>query len=325
MSSSLAEYLAKNYLTADPPKKKGGLKKRKRRAKDATTSSSSGLIIADDDAVGWGNTAGNSDDDDGPTISGVTKSFKKATTSNWKTVGGASEAAETAAADAILAANTDGKAEDDAPTVADDSLAIKMSSGAHAGLQTAAQVAAQLARAKEEERRRFEAADPAESGKGQETIYRDASGRIINIAMQRAEARKKIREEEEKKEREKELMKGDVQKLQSEERAKQLEEAKYMTLARYADDRELNDELKERERWDDPAAAFLTKKRGGGTSKTGKPLFQGAAPPNRFAIRPGHRWDGVDRANGFEAKWFQAQNRKNEMSQRAYETQMDLD
>ncbi|KAI5842722.1 Pre-mRNA-splicing factor of RES complex-domain-containing protein [Tricharina praecox] len=326
MSSSLAEYLAKNYLTADPPKKKGGLKKRKRKEKDAaTTSSSSGLIIADDDAAGWENTAANSDDDDGPTISGMTKSFKKSTTSNWKTIGGASEAAETAAADAILAANTDGRTEDDAPTVADDSLAVKMSSGAHAGLQTAAQIAVQMARAKEEERRRFEATDPAESGKGQETIYRDASGRIINIAMQRAEARKKIREEEEKKEREKEMVKGDVQKLQSEERAKRLEDAKYMTLARYADDTELNDELKDRERWADPAAAFLTKKKGGGTSKTGKPLFAGAAQPNRFSIRPGHRWDGVDRANGFEAKWFQAQNRKNEKSRRAYETQMDLD
>jgi len=322
MSSSLAEYLAKNYLTADPPKKKGGLKKRKRKEKNANTSAGTGLVIADDDAAGWENTANNSDDDDAPTISGVTKSFKKATTSNWKTVG---VAAETAAADAILAANTDGKTEDDAPTVADDSSVVKMSSGAHAGLQTAAQVAAQLAKTREVERQQFLTADPAEIGKDQETIYRDASGRIINIAMQRAEARKKIREEEEKKERQKEMVKGDVQKLQSEERAKKLEEAKYMTLARYADDRELNDELKERERWDDPAAAFLTKKKGGGTSTTGKPMFQGAAPPNRFGIKPGHRWDRVDRANGFEAKWFQAQNRKNERSRRAYETQMDLD
>jgi len=58
-------------------------------------------------------------------------------------------------------------------------------------------------------------------------------------------AAERTKHSREQKERQKEMVKGDVQKLQSEERAKQLEEAKYMTLARYADDRELNDELKE--------------------------------------------------------------------------------
>ncbi|KAA8906303.1 Pre-mRNA-splicing factor of RES complex-domain-containing protein [Sphaerosporella brunnea] len=319
--SSLAEYLAKNYLTADTPKKKS-TKKRKRKDKDAAAS---GVIIADDDAAGWENSRGgnNSDDEDAPTVAGVTKAFKKATTSNWKTIS-ADDAEAAAAADAIIAANTDGNPVDDAPTIADDSSVIKMSSGAHAGLQTAEQVAAQIAKAQAEERRRFEAADPAESGKGQETIYRDASGRIINIAMQRAEARKKMQEEEDKKRKEIELRKGDVQKLQSAERAKQLEDAKYMTLARYADDKGLNEELKEQERWNDPAAAFLTKKKAG-VSKTGQPLYQGAAPPNRFGIRPGHKWDGVDRGNGFEAKWFQAQNKKRERQTMAYTSQMDLD
>ena len=317
---SLAEYLAKNYLTADVPKKKPASGK-KRKRKDASTP---GLTIADDDAAGWENAnADNSDDDDAPTVlGGITKSFKKAAKSNWKTLG---EAAETAAANAILAANTDGNTVEEDPTVADDASVMKMSSGAHAGLQTADQVARQLAAAKELERRRFAAADPAESGKGQETIYRDASGRIINIAMQRAEARKKLQEEEEKLVREKEAQKGDVQKIQSSERARQLEEAKYMKLSRYADDKELNEELKEQDRWNDPAAAFLTSKKDGGKSKTGLPLYKGAAPPNRFGIRPGHNWDGVDRANGFESKWFAAQNKKRDISQLRFESQYDLD
>ena len=56
---SLADYLAKNYLTADSKPEK---KSKKRKRKDVSDS----LIIADDDNLGWstGKTAG--EDDDGP-------------------------------------------------------------------------------------------------------------------------------------------------------------------------------------------------------------------------------------------------------------------
>lgn len=101
-----------------------------------------------------------------------------------------------------------------------------------------------------------------------------------------------------------------------------------MTLARYADDVEMNDELKERERWNDPAAGFLeetTKKKVGKKSVSGKPLYAGSvvAPPNRFGIRPGYRWDGVDRGNGFEAKYFAAMNRRRNLKELDYAWQMD--
>ena len=73
--------------------------------------------------------------------------------------------------------------------------------------------------------------------------------------------------------------------------------------------------LKERERWNDPAAQFLTKKeKGGGEGKagggTGKRVYKGAAAPNRYGIRPGWRWDGVDRSNGWEGERFKAINRR---------------
>lgn len=197
-----------------------------------------------------------------------------------------------------------------------------MESGAYAGLQTADQVNAALARRKAEERRQFELADSEVSGKGQETIYRDASGRIINVAMKRAEARRKAEEEEKKKALELEAMKGDVQRSEKEQRKQKLEDAKYISVARYADDEDLNDELKERERWNDPAAQFMTKK-STKQSVTGKPLYQGAGPPNRYSIRPGHRWDGVDRSNGFEKEYFAAQNRRQANKDLNYAWQMD--
>jgi pre-mRNA-splicing factor CWC26 len=338
---SLANYLAQKYLTKDEPDKKKN-KKRKRKEKEG------GVIIADDDALGWDQSK-DDDDDDGPvtsrfkhetpllyefakpnfeTIVGeTTKAFRPATKSNWTSISAdATETADTAAADAIIsqASQQEDNPEDQPAIVGNDDASVqKMSSGAHAGLQTAAQVMAQLERQRKVELSRFATQDPLESGKGQETIYRDASGRIINIAMQRQEARKKMEEEEEKRLQVLELNKGDVQLAQQAEKKKNLGDAKYMTLARYADDKELNEEMREKDRWNDPAAAFLTSKKKG-VSKTGKPLYKGAAPPNRYSILPGHRWDGVDRGNGFEKKWFQAQNVRKNRAQLEHDWQSDM-
>ncbi|KAL8723706.1 MAG: hypothetical protein Q9225_000001, partial [Loekoesia sp. 1 TL-2023] len=242
------------------------------------------------------------------------------------TVGAAApSSADQAAADAIIAsaaAENQSRilADEDAPAVADTEQ--RMESGAHAGLQTADQVTAQLQRKQEEERNRFLAEGAERSGKGTETIYRDASGRIINVAMKRAEARKKAEEEAAKAAANVEAQKGDVQRAERERRKEALKEAKFMPVARYADDVEMNEELKEKERWNDPAAQFLTKTKKG-KSVTGKPLYSGPFMPNRYGIRPGHRWDGVDRGNGFEKEYFAARNRRRDLKELDYAWQMD--
>ena len=130
-------------------------------------------------------------------------------------------------------------------------------------------------------------------------------GRKVDRVQEKLEAAEAARREIEKQERQMEWGKGLVQREAEEEKKKREQEEKFKPLARYKDDKDLNEELKERDRWNDPAAMFLS-----GTKKSKKsapkfPLYQGNFPSNRFNIRPGYRWDGVDRSTGFEKDYIQ--------------------
>ncbi|KAK4493750.1 hypothetical protein PRZ48_014935 [Zasmidium cellare] len=332
---SLADYLAKNYLTTDSKPSK------KRKRKDAAKSE--GLVIADDDVNSWTNQParnGDDEDEDAPTIvggalaAGLNKPTKK---SKWVRIGAeAPKDSEQVAADAILAdAQAEVKAraqddEEDPAVVGEDGADYDgptMASGAMAGLQTAEQVTAALKRKEKAERKAMKAAGLDSGGLAQQTIYRDASGRMINVKEKKAEVEEKAREEERKAKEELEARKGDVQRIQKEERRQELQDAKVMTVARHVDDKKMNDELKERERWNDPMAQLLTTKksssRSGGKSKSSGKTYQGAFEPNRYGIRPGWRWDGVDRANGFERKWFAARNKKKDREALEYAWTLD--
>ena len=252
--------------------------------------------------------------------------FRRAKKNSWQIIGAPTPSSnEQAAADALLtsaAAESLNRAfADEVGPVIGDS-AIKMESGAHAGLQTADQVTAQLKRKEVEEQRRFLEDGDDHSGKGKETIYRDASGRIINVQMKRAEARKKAEEAAAKEASQLEAQKGDVQRAEQEKRREQLSEAKSMPVARYADDVWLNEDLKQKQRWNDPAAGFLEQKKEG-KSVSGKPFYKGPSAPNRYGVRPGHRWDGVDRGTGFEREYFAARNRRANLKNLDYAWQMD--
>ncbi|OBT86799.1 hypothetical protein VE02_04244 [Pseudogymnoascus sp. 03VT05] len=315
---SLSSYLASKYLTADPgPSSSSSTKKRKRKTKDA--SANTGLIIADDDAD-WAPVHKDDEDDTIAVVtSGSSAEFRKAKQSAWKSVREPTAGGEDAqAADAIVAQAV--RENEEAGRGDEDPSIVKMGDGTHAGLQSGAAVAEQMERAARRERARWEREEQegGRRGKEEETVYRDATGRRIDISMRRAEARREEEERVRKERREKEEMGGEKQKEGREKRREELEEARFMPVARGVEDEELNRELRGKLRWDDPAMAFLTQKEdvgggGGGASTaaagTGKKTYKGAAAPNRYGIRPGHRWDGVDRGNGWEGERFRALNR----------------
>lgn len=358
---SLSAYLAKNYLNASASPSDLSTRPKKRRKKDPSASdSNSGLVIADDDLLlsAKSSNALKDDDEDGPLLDSNSRSaeFRRSKKNNWKTVGVAAPTdSEQVEADGILAAAAEESARvraevdaEDAPAIVEDAGVGLMSSGARAGLQTAADTEAMALEAQRRKDAEMKAAKlNKKRNKGppdqtEETVYRDATGRRIDVSMKRAEARAAEMEKLRQERKEKEDAMGEVQKRQKDERKEKLEEAKFLPVARHVDDEEMNEELKGVIRWDDPMAAYMMKKQeeegGGGGRATGRSVtegdggdrrgtrrevYQGAAPPNRYGIKPGWRWDGVDRSNGFEKEWFQARGRKARNENLDYQWQMD--
>ena len=297
---SLAEYLAKNYLTADQPVKK---KKRKR---------STNLDIIDDTPASLPTDPTNPDDEEDISEAQVVGDIIQdkpyiPRENRWKT--------------AVKLEDTEDRP-DEQPTLQLDAEqeALLMESGAKAGLQTAAEVAAAIERKQKREIEEYKRSTI--TAKETKTTYRDATGRRLDPMLRRAEARAQQEQHERaekeakaaEEERQKDLRLGLAQRRAAEEARLALQRQETQKFANTKDDEEYNAELKERERWNDPAAAFLSNeaKEKKKAKRFGRnvPVYMGAAPPNRFGIRPGYRWDGVDRSNGFEKLWFQKQNEK---------------
>ncbi|XP_059441159.1 uncharacterized protein LOC132173633 [Corylus avellana] len=207
------------------------------------------------------------------------------------------------------------------------------------GLVSGQDISEEIARTKKNDWLRFNKMDPSISGRGAEPVYRD---RIKGERISKEEflkSRQKVKVEEKPKEVKLEWGKGLAQKREAEGRLQELELEKDKPFARTRDDPELDNMMKERLRWGDPMAHLVKKKHPElnlpnlGDNEQMKEsgfiipqdipnhswLKRGLdAAPNRYGIRPGRHWDGVDRSNGFEKGLFKRTNEKRATETEAY-------
>jgi pre-mRNA-splicing factor CWC26 len=170
-----------------------------------------------------------------------------------------------------------------------------------------------------------------------ETVFRDKSGRRVDIRAEMA------RKQDERSAAVAaaaatayDVGVGAVQKQEAVTAAAELAKAAAAPLARYAGDRDLETHLKSQLREGDPMAAFLSAQAlagsaaassssggaAGGASAAGaggKPRYKGPpAPPNRYGIQPGYRWDGIVRGTGWESKVLAARSGRSAREERGY-------
>jgi pre-mRNA-splicing factor CWC26 len=247
--SNLKEYLAEKYMSgakADAILSKAApLKKKKRKAKDVTEPQFGASMIRDEDG-GWGEIEREDDNDDmAGAVVEKDRGFKKrkvatsaAAETSWVTVqeglGG-------------MQVKEESPPPDEKPMVVDVPFV--------GGLVRPDQLKKMLPQNNVAQSNDLTAEEIA---RAQETVYRDASGKKIDTKAARAEAARLKRLKEEKEAQKMEWGKGLVQKEEAEKRRKELEKNRTTAFARHADDQDLNEELKAKELWNDPAAAFLT-------------------------------------------------------------------
>nr|XP_023029687.1 BUD13 homolog [Leptinotarsa decemlineata] len=183
--------------------------------------------------------------------------------------------------------------------------AEKTLSGKKSGLQNAKDLAQELSALKERENELFSKLTAVESGENAVTVLRNK--KTIS-PEEEAELQRKKKELEDKYSK---WGKGLKQVEDSNEKWAEQLNVMSKPLARYADDEDLEKYLKDQERDGDPMLMYMRKKKKKKAVEAGiseKPVYLGEFLPNRFGIRPGYRWDGVDRSNGYEVKLLSSRN-----------------
>lgn len=231
-----------------------------------------------------------------------------------------------------------------------------MADGSLAGMVSAADLARELAAKREAEARRFEELERREgggsggAGNAAATVVRDReTGRKLSAAE--VAAAKGTSGNNNSNKPETVSVAPEWGRGLAQARARQQARAATATeaarpFARHELDSDTDERLKNALRAEDPMAAAVARRRGPAPppppiipveladrmrAMGRAPVPQevpphswlargvSAPPPNRFGLRPGRHWDGVDRSNGFEAELFKARATRAARKQKAAE------
>ncbi|KAG7398324.1 bud site selection protein [Phytophthora boehmeriae] len=180
--------------------------------------------------------------------------------------------------------------------------------------------------------------DSSDMGANAETVYRDKRGRKLDMLNEMVRQQEVLEGKRKREAREEyEWGTGAVQKRERKSQLELMDQMKDAPFARHEDDEELERMRRERVRAFDPIHSKVfqedpladegkskkkkskkDKKEKKESVKT-KPKYAGPpAPPNRFGIQPGYRWDGVVRGTNWEEKIMMKQNASTAISEEAY-------
>lgn len=153
-------------------------------------------------------------------------------------------------------------------------------------------------------------------------VHRDESGRRLTEeeAKTRNSEKGKKRSAEKREEHIAKRNRNEAGILREEQMRERLKQIKTEGINVYENDEKLAKSQMEEIKSEDPALLFdknIIKKHKKQIDKqfvsiSGRKLYPDASryPVNRFGIKPGWRWDGIVRGNGFEQKWMKAQTKK---------------
>ncbi|KAF6215484.1 hypothetical protein GE061_010238 [Apolygus lucorum] len=200
----------------------------------------------------------------------------------------------------------------------------QMQDGKKAGLQDAKSLKDELRLLKEKEDEMFNKMDAELLGRSTAAVVRDRkTGLRRDLEKEQQIERQKAAKNALRQQKYDKWGKGLKQVKEQEERKADMVHEMSKPLARYADDDDLERALKAQEREGDPMLDYIKRHQKeshsidltvGGVRKK----YMGSYLPNRFNVAPGHRWDGVDRSNGYEQKWFEAKNAKKAIAEEAW-------
>jgi pre-mRNA-splicing factor CWC26 len=254
--SSMQAYLAEKYMSgpkADAILSRTAPTKKKKRRLDAGPAASGGVAMIVDDDAGWGGAANPMDideDDAAEAIIASDRAFKKRRGEPGGE--GGPGAGSGGSGWTTVREPTPPPAADEQPVVVATEEAEQPFRG---GLLTTKHQRTQVLSSRDARKGQDEDEDDSAL---QETVYRDASGRKIDMKAEKAEAARKKREHEEREAQKMVWGKGLVQRDETENRKREEERIRQSGFTRYADDKELNRVQMDQERWNDPAAAFMT-------------------------------------------------------------------